>query len=121
MISNIDDPAKYEVVENLLIDSTTVTVDDTLARNIVLGKPEKVIDMIAYVMDKARVLDSISRKRPLNEKKIPIYYIYKHKYRVSKKGEKTLKSMYFIFNSTQTEIISAGEELNTHLTDPSLY
>lgn len=121
MTNNVDDPSKYEFVDIQLIDSTMVTADDTLTHNLILGKPEKQMDLIAYVANKNSVLDSIKQTRALSNKFFSIYYIYRHKFRESKEGEKKMKTMYFILNRENTRVIFAGEKLDEYVTKPEYY
>ncbi|MCE3225692.1 MAG: hypothetical protein K0S32_243 [Bacteroidetes bacterium] len=124
MLKNVDDPAKYEVVENILVDSTMVDsvtfkriknwdgrsplsdlINDPYYINpngyTTAREEETTIPAVDSVITLVSV-DTI--KKPELPKNIVAFYTYQHKYRIQKKHGKKLQSKLFLYDPRRHKI-----------------
>jgi hypothetical protein len=118
MLKNVDDPAKYEVVENILMDSTMVdSVTFNRIKNwdgrsplsdLMIGPNDYIPPMLevetasndAFIT--RTPVDTI--KKPELPKNILAFYTYQHKYRIQKKHGKKLLSKLFLYDPRRNKI-----------------
>lgn len=105
MLKNVDDPSRYESVENILRDSIMVdSLDFEQLKNWNGSAPlVSDLDLSAYpTTGELFSLNDTSFFSPpvksVSSRKILAFYVYIHKYRIKKKHTKKLKAKAFLYD-----------------------